>query len=306
MFVGSGGAAERVDCDDGVSGSGDVENLLRFGRDGVERSVVAEEGHALRAEGDEQRADVPRAENAFGDELEIVVVFHRRHGVVTVESGEPESFGAVRGHDREPLNFHRMPRVRIKGGDDSVFAGDVGESLDGVAVEQPFVVIFKNDGVDFVFADELCEPGFHFRRDFFGDGEDVFEIDADDLLVCGHDAHFFGGSAAVGEDIGFVDMVVGEEFAEFVAGGVVSDDSECDGFCAEGCDVAHDVCRAAGSAFCAFDLQDGDGGLLGHAVGGADEIDVHHEIAENGDGHVFRTVQNFFNTFAGESHDRDP
>ena len=96
----------------------------------------------------------------------------------------------------------------------------------------PFVVIFKNDGVDFVFADELCEPGFHFRRDFFGDGEDVFEIDADDLLVCGHDAHFFSGPAAVGEDIGFVDMVVGEELAEFVAGGVVSDDSECDGFCA--------------------------------------------------------------------------
>ena len=88
MFVGSGGAAERVDCDDGVSGSGDVENLLRFGRDGVERSVVAEEGHALRAEGDEQRADVPRAENAFGDELEIVVVFHRRHGPASPKASE--------------------------------------------------------------------------------------------------------------------------------------------------------------------------------------------------------------------------
>ena len=100
------------------------------------------------------------------------------------------------------------------------------------------------------------------QRIMDGSAMDVFEIDADDLLVCGHDAHFFGGSAAAGEDIGFVDMVVGEELAEFVAGGVVSDDSECDGFCAEGCDVAHDVCRAAGSAFCAFDLQDGDGGLL--------------------------------------------
>ena len=199
-----------------------------------------------------------------------------------------------------------MPGVRIERGDDAVFAGNVGEPLDGVAVEQPFVVIFKDDGVDFVLTDEFCEPCFHLCRDLFRDGEDVFEIDADDLLVCSHDAHFLGGSTAVGENIGFVDMVVGEKFAEFIAGGVVSDDAERDGFCAEGSDVAHDVCRAAGSAFGAFDLQDGDGCLLGHAVGGADEIDVHHEIAENGDGHIFCTVQNFFNSFAGESHNRDP
>ena len=84
---------------------------------------------------------------------------------MTVESRESERFGAVRRHDGEMLYLHRVSGVRIQRSDDSVFPREIGDALHSRAVEQTFVVVFKDHGVDPVSADQLRELFFHLFRD---------------------------------------------------------------------------------------------------------------------------------------------
>ena len=112
----------------------------------------------------------------------------------------------------------------------------------------------------------------------------AFVIDADDLLVTGDDAGFYGGDAfGIGENALARDVNSVETGDEGAAGFVAAYYAEGFDLRAESGDVGGDVACATEAFGLGDEVDDGDGGFWREARGGAPEIAVEHEVAEDAD-----------------------
>lgn len=188
--------------------------------------------------------------------------------------------------------------VRLDEDGDSGLIAGIQDALSKTVGEQTLIVI-RND-------ESLLRGQAPYKQTkelflgFRGERIAALIVNPDNLLMTGDDAGLDGSSTArIGEDARGIDTGTGEATTKVPARFVIDDFVGCNPLAsedteglnrgAEGSQIGSDVASTAETTGLVEKVDDWDGGLGGEAGGGAQEITIEHEVAEDGDANLAET-----------------
>src|SRR6266850_146835 len=287
----AGGRRECEHAENGVAGASHVEYLTA-------RGAALDAGLAHTRVGDFKagRRDVNAPRRSFIEHVHPLVTARDDYGAAAEvrEQGEAGFFDCKRAGDEKSCflcvaNDGAGATIRVEArsfwlhenGNFQLMRG-AEDAVGEVVGDETFVVVGENERV------EMFERGKKQAQKFFlsfvAERFAALVIHANNLLVAGNNARFYGGDALRIGDNSFVHDVCGAQtFLQSAPGFIISNNAEHFHFGAERGNVCADVAGAA-EAFALLDeINDGNRRFRRKARGRAPEVAIEHQVSEDAD-----------------------